>query len=61
MDNFFDREKYEKYFNLPHVIDIANKIFDITKDGNEMLNDDEKIASIILAYDKLKQYYEKNK
>lgn len=52
-------ENYRTYFNSPNVIETADKIFDAIKNGNELLNDNEKIASIILAYIKLYEYYNK--
>lgn len=52
-------ENYRTYFNSPNVIETADKIFDAIKNGNELLNDNEKIASIILTYIKLDEHYNK--
>ena len=52
-------ENYRIYFNSPNVVETADKIFEAIKNGNELLNDNEKIASIILAYIKLDEYYNK--
>ncbi len=52
-------ENYRTYFNSPNVIETADKIFEAIKNGNELLNDNEKIASIILTYIKLDEHYNK--
>ncbi len=49
-------ENYRTYFNSPNLTENADKIFDTIK---KLLNDNEKIASIILAYIKLDEYYNK--
>lgn len=53
-------EYYKKYFNLPEVVNGANKIVDAVKLSDE-LKGEEKMASIVLSYIKLQEYYrEKN-
>ena len=55
--NLFSNEdinRYSKYFDLPKVIDQANKIEEIVKNGKEM-SFDESMASICLAFLKIKQ------
>lgn len=53
-------EYYKKYFNLPKVVDGANKIVDAVKLSDE-LKGEEKMASIVLSYIKLQEHYrEKN-
>ncbi len=52
-------ENYRIYFNSPNVVETADKIFEAIKNGNELLNDNEKIASIILTYIKLDEHYNK--
>ena len=47
---------YRPYFEKAKVIDEANKIFDAVKLANQ-LNNEEKMASAILSYLKLKEYY----
>jgi hypothetical protein len=61
MDLFFKEnvEKYKSYFNNKNVIEAADKIYDLIKLGNEFNNDDEKMASVILACMKLNEYYNK--
>lgn len=62
MEFFTDQqiEYYKKYFNLPKVVDGANKIVDAVKLSDE-LKGEEKRASVILSYIKLQEYYkEKN-
>lgn len=54
-----DVVQYEKYFDMPNVIKVADNIFEAVKNGNELLDNDEKIASVILAYSKLCEYYSK--
>jgi hypothetical protein len=54
-----DIKKYQGYFNNTKVIESAHKIFDAIKSGNELSNDDEKMASVILACIKLNEYYNK--
>lgn len=49
-------EEYQKLFKFTKVIDEANKIFDAVKLADELT--EEKIASIILSYLKLQEYYE---
>ena len=46
--------KYKRYFNVPKVINEANKIVDAVKTTKE-LSDEENMASIILAVIKLNQ------
>lgn len=53
-------DSYKKYFDIPKVIDEANKISDAVKNADK-LNNDEKMASIILSYLKLQEYYGRNK
>lgn len=52
-----DIDKYKAYFNSPKVIETADNIFDAIKKGNELKSDNEKMASIVLAYIKIKNYY----
>ena len=52
-----DIGKYEAYFNSPKVIETANNIFDAVKNRKELKSNNEKMASIILAYIKIKEYY----
>lgn len=52
-----DIDKYKAYFNSPKVIETADNIFDAIKNGNELESDNEKMASIVLAYIKIKNYY----
>lgn len=52
--------KYSKYFDTPKVIDAANKVFDAITAGEEFSND-EKQASLSLAYVKLQEHYRRNK
>lgn len=52
-----DIDKYKAYFNSPKVIKTADNIFDAIKNGNELESDNEKMASIVLAYIKIKNYY----
>lgn len=52
--------EHNKYFNRPKVIDTANKIYEIVVTGEE-LNNDEKQASLDLAFIKLQEYYRRNK
>lgn len=62
MELFTDQqiEYYKKYFELPKVVDGANKIVDAVKLSNE-LKGEEIMASVILSYIKLQEYYkEKN-
>ena len=54
-----DIEKYKAYFNSPKVIESADNIFDAIKNGNELESDNEKMASIALAYIKIKNYYKR--
>jgi len=49
-------EYYKKYFDLPKVVDEANKIVDAVKLSDE-LKEEEKMASVILSYVKLQEYY----
>lgn len=53
----FPIEPYKKYFELPQVTNVANKIFDAIKNGNELQSDEERMASIALAWLKLNEYY----
>lgn len=67
--NIFNQEdikRYKEYFDVPEVLENANKLFDIVKDGEEILNnnklnenENEKMASLILACIKLQEYYNK--
>ena len=52
--------KHNKSFNTPKVIDTANKIYEIVVTGEE-LDNDEKQASLDLAFIKLQEYYRRNK
>ncbi len=49
---------YKPYFEKIKVIDEANKIFDAVKSADQ-LDNEEKIASAVLSYLKLKEHYEK--
>jgi len=54
-----DIENYKVYFNNRKVLEAADKIFEAVKKENDLSNDNEKMASAVLAYMKLKEYYSK--
>lgn len=57
--NLFSEEnirRYSNYFNIPKVVEQANKIEEIIKNGKDM-SKDEMMASACLAAIKLKNSY----
>lgn len=62
MDFFTEQDiiYYKRYFSLPSVIDEANKIVDAIKSADK-LNNEEKMASAVLAFLKLQEHYRNKK
>lgn len=50
-------DKYESNFNSPKVVETAEKIVDAIKKVNELENDNERMASLILTYIRLNEFY----